>query len=150
MRKCFWRFCVTVLPTLYKKLTHSNTMTPLTGLGKKPFENIVRKGEIACTSNFSFSYNVFSSIKDRNNHFCYISFVVFKYLQFDLVQHFVMWEWVNVLLHNKTCLLPAFSHFPTMISILSKKKITWFEQYLTLYQTKFQSGPNWKHLQMTN
>ena len=29
--------------------------TPLTHLGKKPFENIVGKGEIACTSNFSFS-----------------------------------------------------------------------------------------------
>ena len=28
-------------------------------LGKKPFENIVGKGEIACTSNFSFTYNVF-------------------------------------------------------------------------------------------
>ena len=41
----------------------------LTGLGKKPFENIVEKGEIACTSNFSFSHNVFSSIKDRNYHF---------------------------------------------------------------------------------
>ena len=44
----------------------------LTGLGKKPFENIVGKGEIACTSNFSFSHNIFYSIKDRNYHFCYI------------------------------------------------------------------------------
>ena len=47
-------------------LTHSNTMTPLA------FENIVGKGEIACTSNFSFSHNVFYSIKDRNCHFCNI------------------------------------------------------------------------------
>ena len=53
-------------------LTHSYTMTPLTGLGKKPFENIVGKGEIACTSNFSFSHSVFYSITDRNYHFCYI------------------------------------------------------------------------------
>ena len=55
-------------------LTHSHTHKKklLTGLGKKPFENIVGKGEIACTSNFSLSDNVFYSIKDRNYHFCYI------------------------------------------------------------------------------
>ena len=44
-------------------LTLPLTMTLLTGLGKKPLENkrvenIVGKGEIACTSNFSFSHNV--------------------------------------------------------------------------------------------
>ena len=32
-------------------------------LGKKPFENIVGKGEIACTGNVSFSHDVFYSIK---------------------------------------------------------------------------------------
>ena len=48
-------------------------MTPLMGLGKKPSENIVGKGEIACTSNFSFSHNVFHSIKERNYDFCYVS-----------------------------------------------------------------------------
>ena len=47
-------------------------MTPLMCLGKKLFENIMGKGEIACTSNFSFSHNVFNSIKDRN----YISFLL--------------------------------------------------------------------------
>ena len=36
---------------------------------KKPFENMVGKGEIACTSNFSFSNNIFYSIKDRTYHF---------------------------------------------------------------------------------
>ena len=41
------------------------------GFGNKPFENIVGKGEIACTSNFSFSHNIFYSIKGRNYHFCY-------------------------------------------------------------------------------
>ena len=46
-------------------LTHSHTMT----LGKKPFENIVGKGEIAYTSNFSLSHNIFYFIKDRNYHF---------------------------------------------------------------------------------
>ena len=69
-------------------------MTPFEAF-KKPFENIVGKGEIACTSNFSFSHNVFYSIKDINYHFCYIQFVVCKCFQFGLVQNFVMWEWVN-------------------------------------------------------
>ena len=48
---------------MYYNLTHSHTMTPFDGSWKKAFENIVRKGEIACTSNFSFSYIVFYSIK---------------------------------------------------------------------------------------
>ena len=47
-------------------------MTPFDASTKKTFENIVGKGEIACTSNFSFSHNVFYSIKDRNDHFCYL------------------------------------------------------------------------------
>ena len=57
---------------VYHQLNHTDTMTPFDGLVKKPFENIVGKGEIACTSNFSFSRNIFYSIKDRNYHFCYI------------------------------------------------------------------------------
>ena len=72
-----------------------HTMTPFASLGKKPIENIVGKGEIACTSNFSFSHIVFYSIKYRNYHFCYISFVVCKCFQFGLVQNLVMWEWVK-------------------------------------------------------
>ena len=55
-----------------ERLTHSHTMTPFMGLGKKPFENMVRKGKIACTSNFTCSHNVAYSIKGRNYHFCYI------------------------------------------------------------------------------
>ena len=47
---------------------------------------ILGKGEIACTSNFSFSHNVFYSIKGRDYHFCYIQFVVCKCFQFGLVQ----------------------------------------------------------------
>ena len=39
---------------------------------KKPFENIVEKGEIACTSDFSFSRIISYTIKGRNYHFCYI------------------------------------------------------------------------------
>ena len=41
------------------------------------------------TSIFSFSHNVFYSIKDRNYHFYY------KCFQFGLVQNFVLWEWVK-------------------------------------------------------
>ena len=52
--------------------TYSHTMTPFDGSGNEEIENIVGKGEIARTSNFSFSHIVFYSIKDRNNHFCYI------------------------------------------------------------------------------
>ena len=78
---------------LYKVLlTHSHTMT---GPGKKPFENTVGKGEIACTSNFSFPHNVFNSIKDRNYHFCYTQFVVCKCFQFGLVQNLLVREWVK-------------------------------------------------------
>ena len=65
----------TTIPTLLPAyvLTTSLTMTPSDGSGKKPFENIVGKGEIACRSNFSFSHNVFYSINDRKyNYFCYI------------------------------------------------------------------------------
>ena len=42
-------------------LTHSHTMTRFDGRGKKPFENIVGKREIACTSNFFFS-TMFSTL----------------------------------------------------------------------------------------
>ena len=47
-------------------LNHSHTMTPFDGSGKEPFENIVGKEEIACTS------NIFYSIKGSNDHFCHI------------------------------------------------------------------------------
>ena len=61
-------------------------MTPLTGLEKEPFENIVGKGEIACTCNFSFSHNVFYSIKHRNYHVCYTEFV--SAIAFNLIWSF--------------------------------------------------------------
>ena len=44
---------------------------------------------------FSFSYNVFYSITDRNYHSCYIYFLVCKCIQFGQGQIFVFWEWVN-------------------------------------------------------
>ena len=65
------------------------------GLKKNSFENIVEKGEIDCTSNFSISNNVFYPIKDRNYHFFYIEFVVCKCFEFGMVQNFVVWEWVK-------------------------------------------------------
>ena len=75
------------------------------GLGEKPFENIVGKGEIACTINFSFSYNVFYPVKDRNYHLCYIYFVICKCFQFGQSQIFVTWEWVKNLWNVVTCML---------------------------------------------
>ena len=58
--------------SLFCSLTFSHTMTPFDGSMKEAFKNIAGKGEIACTSNFSFSHNVFYSIKDRNYNFCCI------------------------------------------------------------------------------
>ena len=53
-------------------LTNSHTMTPFDDFRKEAFQKHCGKGETACTSNFSFSHNVFYSIKDRNYHLCYI------------------------------------------------------------------------------
>ena len=44
-------------------------------LYKKPFENIVWKGEMPVTSIFSFSYNVFYALKSKMQFFCHIYFV---------------------------------------------------------------------------
>ena len=64
-------------------------------LRKKPFENIVGKGENAgyqhVTSIFSFSNHVFYHIKDRNHHLCFVYFVVCKCFQFGHIQNFVVW-----------------------------------------------------------
>ena len=78
--KCGWPACSSFLRMFsglfFKEgryeLTYFHTMTPFDASGKEAFENTVGKGEIACKSNFSFSHNVFYSIKDRNYHFCYI------------------------------------------------------------------------------
>ena len=47
------------------------------------------------TSIFSFSQNVFYSIKDRNYHLSKIYSVVCKCFQFGQGQIFVVWEWVK-------------------------------------------------------
>ena len=74
-------------------------MTPFDVPRKEAFENIVGKGEIACTSNFSFSHNVFYSVKDRNDHFCYICRL--QMLSIWSGKNFVVWEWVNTLTFNQ-------------------------------------------------
>ena len=73
----------------------------LTHLGKKPFVNIVRKGEIACTSNFSFSHNVFYSIKGRSYYFLLHSICPLQMISIWSGPNFVVWEWVNPLPNNK-------------------------------------------------
>ena len=74
-------------------LTHSHTMTPFGVSGKEVFfKTLWEKEKMLVTSIFSFSHNVFYSIKDRNYHLCYISFVVCKCFQFGQGQIFVVWE----------------------------------------------------------
>ena len=46
--------------------TQSGFLMPV---GKNPFENIVGKGENAGNQHFSFSHNVFSTIKYKNHHY---------------------------------------------------------------------------------
>ena len=47
-----------------------------------------RKEKMLVTNIFSFSHNVFYSIKDRNYDLCYIHFVVCKCFQFGLGHFF--------------------------------------------------------------
>ena len=59
--------------------------------------------KISQAKNFSFSHNVFYSIKDRNYHFCYIQFVVCKLmLSIWSGQKFVVWAWVNSTVYSLT------------------------------------------------
>ena len=88
-------YCVQINAFQFQ-LTHSHTMTPFDVSGKEAFfENIVGKEKMLVTSIFSFSHNVFYSIKDRNYHLCYIHFVVCRCYQFGQGQIFVIWEWVK-------------------------------------------------------
>ena len=78
-------------------LTHSHTMTPFDTSGKEAFfKTGWEKEKMLVTSIFSFSHNIFYSITDRNYHLCYIYFVVYKCLQFEHGQIFVVWEWVKL------------------------------------------------------
>ena len=86
----------------------------------------MEKGEITCTSNFSFSHNVFYSIKESKTEI--IIFVTFNLssatifsssFQFGLVQNFVVWEWVKagglliqVVSNTGVIVLSDSHHFP--------------------------------------
>ena len=63
-------------------------MTPFHVSGKEPFRNIVGEGENAGNP---FSHNVVFFLEDKNDHLCYIYFVVCKCIQFGQVQNFVVW-----------------------------------------------------------
>ena len=69
-------------------------MTPFDVSGKEAFENIVGKGELLVQAYFSFSHNVFYSIKDRSYHFCYVHLIC-RLNEFGPVRNFVVWEWVK-------------------------------------------------------
>ena len=49
---CYLEEILESVMTSFVDLTHSHTMTPLTPLGNKPFENTVGKGEIARNEQF--------------------------------------------------------------------------------------------------
>ena len=52
------------------------------------------------TSIFSFSHNVFYTIKQRNFNLWYIQIVVCRHSKFGLVQNFVVWERVKVTVYQ--------------------------------------------------
>ena len=79
-------------------------------LGKKSFEKLREKKKILVTGIFSFSHNVFYSIKDRNHHLSYIYFVVCKCFQLGLIQNFVVRERIK-----------AFSTQSTLVMTLGQK-----------------------------
>ena len=64
-----WSKCIEVADDYSCKLIHSHTMTPLTPLGNKPFENTVGKGEIARNEQFLLFPQWFLSICITCCHF---------------------------------------------------------------------------------
>ena len=88
----------------YQGLTNSHTMTSFDVSGKEAFlKTLWEEEKMLVTSIFSFSHNVFYSIKDRNYHLCYIYSVFCKCFQFGQGQFFIVWEWVNSLGMLKDC-----------------------------------------------
>ena len=63
-------FKITKSKTMFSTLPKTNYSSHICLVVMKPCENIAGKGEIACTTNFSFSHNAIYSIKDRNYQFC--------------------------------------------------------------------------------
>ena len=68
-------------------------MTPFDVSGKGAFfKTLWEKEKKLLTSMFSFSHNVFYTIKDRNYHLCYVYFAVCKCFELVQGQIFVVWE----------------------------------------------------------
>ena len=79
---------------VYEKFS-SNSL-PQNDSKKKAFlKTLWEKKKMLLTSIFSFSHNVFYSIKDRNHHLTYIYFVICKCFQFDDVLDFVTESGLN-------------------------------------------------------
>ena len=100
-------------------------MTPFDGSGKEAFwKHCGKKEKLLVQVIFSFSYNVFYSIKHRNYKFCYIWYVVCKYFQFGPVQNSDVRERVN----------PLFSLITTMeLQVRSENQDTgWTFPYRTM------------------
>ena len=60
-------------------------MTPFDTPGKQAFENTVGKGEIARTSNFSFTHGVFYPFRELSDIFIKFKIVVCRLFQFGPV-----------------------------------------------------------------
>ena len=100
------------------------------GLKKKPFENNVGKGEIACTSNFSFSHYVFYSIKNKNYDFCYICCL--QMLSVRSGPKFCqLWELVNSLPNDKSLDMIKLKAFADNKLNVAKMKISIFDRLET-------------------
>ena len=102
-------------------LTHSHTMTSFDVPGEKSlFKTLWEKEKMLESSIFSFSHNVFYTIKDRNYHLCCIYFVVCKCFEFGQGQIFVVWKWINPALDPAyVCLLDIVDQLQTALSIPS-------------------------------
>ena len=83
--KAFFCTLIKTMGLYGKGLILYHTCRLLTTIGKKPFENIVGKGESAkvlVTSIFYIFHNVFFSIKEKLHQLSHIEMVVYEYFQF--------------------------------------------------------------------
>ena len=82
----------------YKMLSFDKELNPfphnhfLMRLGKKSFGNIVGKGEIACTSNFSFSHNVFYSFSHNVFYSTLLKTEIIIFVTFNFFSHNVFYS----------------------------------------------------------
>ena len=82
-----------------------NTVPTFKDLEKKPFENIVGKGENAETSIFSFSHNVFYPIRERNHHFSNINLSSANAFNMDLSENLLGGKRLHILKFLISCLV---------------------------------------------